>query len=88
MFAQNAGALTSPSAQQIEILQREILVLQSLIKNYNLYKEPAAGSYIAVDISSNSLLLQKNAENQFPMASVTKLMNAVVSLENINRISR
>ena len=84
MFAQNAGALTSPSAQQIEILQREILVLQSLIKNYDLYKEPAAGSYIAVDISSNSLLLQKNAENQFPMASVTKLMNAVVSLENVN----
>ena len=80
---QNALALTASSAQRIEILQQEILVLQSLIKNYNLHKEPMAGSYIAVDISSNSVLLQKNIDKQFPMASVTKLMNAVISVENI-----
>jgi D-alanyl-D-alanine carboxypeptidase (penicillin-binding protein 5/6) len=83
-FAQNTKALTVSTAQQIEILKQEILVLQSLIENYNLYQEPSAGSYIAVDISNNSVLLQKNANTQFSMASVTKLMTAVISLENIN----
>lgn len=84
IFAQEAEASTISSAQQIEILQQEILTLRALIRNYNLYQKPIAGSYIAVDISNNSVLLQKNADKQFSMASVTKLMNAVVSVENIS----
>lgn len=76
------GAISS--AQQIEILQQEIILLQALVKNYNLSQEPIAGSYIAVDISNNSVLLQKNSEKQFSMASVTKLMNAIISTENID----
>ncbi len=83
VFAQDAEALTASFTQQVEILQQEILTLQSLIKNYNLYQKPVAGSYIAVDISNSSVLLQKNADKQFSMASVTKLMTAVISVENI-----
>jgi len=83
-FAKNTTALTLSNAQQIEILQQEILVLKSLVENFNLYQEPSAGSYIAVDISNNAVLLQKNISTQFSMASVTKLMTSVISLENIN----
>ena len=83
VFAQDAEALTASFTQQVEILQQEILTLQSLIKNYNLYQKPVADSYIAVDISNSSVLLQKNADKQFSMASVTKLMTAVISVENI-----
>ena len=84
IFAPRAEAVTVSSAQQIEILQQEISVLQSLISNYNLYQNPTAGAYVAVDLSNNSVLLQKNADKQFSIASVTKLMNAVVSVENIS----
>lgn len=70
--------------QKIEILKQEISVLQALVKNYNLHQEPIADSYIAVDISNNSVLLQKNINTQFSMASVTKLMTTVISLENID----
>ena len=84
IFAPRAEAVTVSSTQQIEILQQEISVLQSLISNYNLYQNPTAGAYVAVDLSNNSVLLQKNADKQFSIASVTKLMNAVVSVENIS----
>jgi len=80
----NSKVSAASFAQQIEILEQEISLLQYLIKNYNLYQTPNAGSYIAMDLSDNSVLLQKDADKQFSMASVTKLMNAVISVENIN----
>jgi D-alanyl-D-alanine carboxypeptidase len=83
-FAGNTQVLAISREQQSEILQQEIVTLSSLVRNYNLYQEPGAGSYIAVDISSNKVLLQKNSDSEFSMASVTKLMNAVISVENIN----
>ncbi len=43
-----------------------------------------AQSYIIVDISNHSMVLQKNASQAYPIASITKLMNAVVTLENID----
>lgn len=70
--------------QQTEILQQEILILQSLIKSYNLFQSPSAPAFVAVDLSDNSIILQKNSEKSYSIASVTKLMNAVVALENIN----
>ena len=72
------------SAQQLEILQQEILLLQTLINNYNLNKGIDSASYIAVDISDNSVVLEKNSNQSLPIASITKLMNAVISLENID----
>ena len=83
-FAQNIQALPIPRAQQAEILQQEIVTLQALARNYNLYEAPGAGAYIAVDITSGNVLLQKNVDMEFSMASVTKLMNAVISVENID----
>jgi len=41
-------------------------------------------SYIAVDISDNFVIAQKNSDQAYPIASITKLMNAVVAVENID----
>jgi len=71
--------------QQIEILQQEVLLLQTLISNMQLNQEIQAQSYFAVDLSDNSSLLEKNSSQPYPMASVTKLMAAVVALENIDK---
>jgi len=70
--------------QQIEILKQEISLLQMLLANSRLQQGILAQSYMAVDISDNSSLLQKNSDKPYPVASITKLMNAVVALENIN----
>jgi len=87
VIPQPAGALTQKEKnlllQQIEILQHEVKLLQSLLSNSRLQQEVKAASYIAVDLSNNSVLLGKNANQSYSIASITKLMNAVVALENI-----
>lgn len=70
--------------QQIEILQQEIRLLQSLISNFRLQQEITAGSYLAVDLSDNSIILAKNTNQSYPIASITKLMSAIVAWENID----
>lgn len=70
--------------QKIEILKQEISLLQSLIKNSQSPKEITAQSYLALRLSDNSVLLEKNSAKIYPIASITKLMTAVVAIENIN----
>ena len=77
-----AAEIFGTPAQQIEVAQQELLLLQTLIKNYNLNQTINADAYIAVDLSDNTVILQKNADKSYPIASVTKLMNAVISLQN------
>jgi len=83
-FSSNAKASTILTSQQIEILQREVLVLRSLVENYNLQQAINSPAYIAIDLSDNSVILEKNQNKSYPIASVTKLMNATIALENIN----
>ncbi|OGZ72587.1 MAG: hypothetical protein A2908_03540 [Candidatus Staskawiczbacteria bacterium RIFCSPLOWO2_01_FULL_38_12b] len=71
-------------AQQIKALQTQIQNLKQLIAKLLLQKKIASESYIVVDISDNSVIAQKNSNQAYPIASITKLMNAVVTLENIN----
>jgi D-alanyl-D-alanine carboxypeptidase len=70
--------------QQIDILQQEIKTLQSLILNFQLRQEITAESYLAVDLSDDSVLLSKSSDELHPIASITKLMTAVITLENID----
>jgi D-alanyl-D-alanine carboxypeptidase len=84
-----AAALTQTERalllQQIEILKHEIQVFQSLLFNLQLKREVNAASYIVVDLSDNSVILAKNAGQTYPIASVTKLMNAVIASEEIGK---
>jgi len=73
----------APVARKIEILQQEIRALKDLIFNFNLNQEISADAYTVVDLSSNSTILEKNPVISYPIASVTKLMNAVVTVESI-----
>ncbi len=84
------SAHTDSVQQQIKALQAQIKSLQSLIANLKLQQEVpassdvAAGSYLALDISNNTVISEKNAGQEYPIASITKLMNAVIAIENIN----
>ena len=68
---------------QIQFLQREIQRLQVLILSLKSQQGITAASYLAVNLSNNSAVLEKNTNQPYPVASITKLMNAVVALENI-----
>ncbi|MDO8486472.1 MAG: serine hydrolase [Candidatus Staskawiczbacteria bacterium] len=69
---------------QIQLLTEKIKYLQSLIANLKLQKEVSAESYLVMDISNNSVILQKDINQAYPIASVTKLMNAVITAENMD----
>lgn len=70
--------------QQIQILQKEIQRVKALISKFKLEKEITAESYLAVNLSDNPVIFKKNIDRLYPIASITKLMSAVVAFENIN----
>jgi len=70
--------------QQIQILQKEIQRLKALISKFKLEKEITAESYLAVNLSDNSVVFKKNIDQLYPIASITKLMTAVIAFENID----
>ena len=50
-------------------------------------KKPSlsAEGYLVADIQTGEIILAKNKNKQFPIASITKLMTALVSLETIDQ---
>ena len=70
--------------QQIQIIKDKIKYLQSLIAGLQFQNEILAESYLVMDISNNSIILEKNAGQMRPIASITKLMNAVIVSENVS----
>ena len=80
-----SSASTNLLLQKIEILKWEISVFQTLLSNFRLRQEINSPSYIAVNISNNSILLERNSNIRYPIASITKLMSAVITLENIDK---
>lgn len=89
VFPFSAQALTlrekSLLLQRIEILKHEIQLLRSLILNLQKNQPITSPSYLVVDFSDNSFLLQKNINQQYSVASITKLMNAIIALEHIEK---
>lgn len=70
--------------QQIQAIYEKIQYLTTLLSNLKPQKEITAGSYLAINLSDNSIFLEKDINKPYPIASVTKLMNAVVAFENID----
>ncbi len=70
--------------RQMEILKYEVSLFQSLLTNMQSPKGITAPSYIVLRLSDNSVLLGKNENRIYPIASITKLMTAAISLENID----
>lgn len=70
--------------QQVQILIQEIGNMKSLIANSRSLAPISSTSYIAVDLNSGRVLLKNNETAQYPIASVTKLMTAVVARQKID----
>jgi D-alanyl-D-alanine carboxypeptidase len=71
-------------AQKIQALKQEISNIKTLVANSKSKTPISAQAYLAVDLSSGKALLQKKPDAVHSMASVTKLMSAVVALENLD----
>ena len=63
----------SPAAQQAQII-RDIPRLSAI-------------SAIAADFETGQILFEKNAEQVHPIASLTKLMTAIIAVENVNPLA-
>lgn len=70
--------------QQIQAIQKEIQRLKALILNFKLQKEINAESCLVVNLSDDSVILEKNIDQLYPIASIAKLMSAVIAFENID----
>lgn len=70
--------------QKSQVLLQEVKNLKTLALSAKSTKKNSAQAYMAVDLSNNKVLLKKNPDQVHSIASVTKLMNAVVVAENID----
>ncbi len=70
--------------QQLDIKNSEIRNLNSLVKSMESTAPVSAGAYALMDVKSKKLILEKNISQQYSIASITKLMNAIIVLENIS----
>ncbi len=79
------NALTgSELAQKILAIQEQIKQLQVLLAAMLAHEPMVEGAYAAVDLSSGTMLASHNSTQEFPIASTTKLMNAVVATEHLD----
>ncbi len=70
--------------------ETSILVIDKKRDNYSYpeinpdsYPEVSAESFLVADLDSGMVLLEKNSNERMPIASITKLMTAIVVSENI-----
>lgn len=54
----------------------------------NLFPVVSAESYLVADLDTGAVIVRKNANKVYPVASLTKLMTALVALDQINPISK
>lgn len=54
----------------------------SELKNLSNKPEISAKSAIAYDLTKNKIIFEKNSKEKLPMASLTKIMTAIIALEN------
>ncbi len=55
------------------------------LKDQNLLPKVGASSYVVADVDTGEIIVEKNSEEIYAIASVTKLMTALVSLEELDQ---
>ncbi|MBI4080707.1 MAG: D-alanyl-D-alanine carboxypeptidase [Candidatus Levybacteria bacterium] len=88
--SQKQQSLTSPLPEflslaknkQVTILDLWEPVLEVLGANSAKMPEVTAQSALMYDLSANKVLYEKDARERLPMASLTKIMTAIVAIEN------
>lgn len=76
-YIASAGTTFIYEAEQIpySVIEKTVIKKPSLL----------AEGYLVADIQTGEIILDKNKNKQFPVASITKLMTALVSLETIDQ---
>lgn len=67
---------------QVSTLSLWLPILSNFIKGDLDVPQISAKSALVYDITANKVLYEKNSKQKLPMASITKIMTAVVALEN------
>lgn len=68
--------------KEVSTLSLWIPLLANFIKNTSNEPEISAKSAIVYDITTDRVLYKKNPKEKLPMASITKIMTAIIALEN------
>ncbi len=67
---------------QVSTLSVWLPILKNFIKQDSEVPEISAKSALIYDTTSNKVLYEKNPKEKLPMASLTKIMTAIIALEN------
>ncbi len=68
-----------------EVLSSQTSKLAYLTKPNSALPPLSASAYLVADIETGKVILEKEKNTELPIASITKLMTALVSLETINQ---
>ena len=74
--------LTLDKNKQVTFLDLWLPFLANASENDSQLNELTAKSVLVYDLSSNKVIFEKNPKDRRPMASLTKIMTAIISLEN------
>lgn len=67
---------------QVSSLSLWLPILSNFIKGNSEVPQISAKSALVYDITTNKVLYEKNPKEKLPMASLTKIMTAIIALEN------
>ncbi len=70
--------------EEYEAIRRRLDYLKWYIEKFEIEKKIGPLSYLVYDIQEEKTLLKKNDNHSYPIASITKVMSAVVTQENID----
>ena len=66
------------------VIDKERDSYQYEIKKIDKFPEISAQSYLVADLDSGYVFDEKDSQSQFPLASITKLMTALIVVENVD----
>ncbi len=70
--------------EQYHALRERLNYLRWYVQKFDLEREIKAESYLVLNTSDSSFLLEKRSTAARPIASITKLMTAIIASENID----
>ncbi len=82
------GSLTPEEREELlekyKVAKERLNYLRWYVQKFDLKKRLDAGSYLVIDLEDDNALLERNSSYSYPIASITKLMSAVVAVENLD----
>lgn len=96
VFSPKESNVTSPlpdflhvsSNRQVRILDFWMPIIEQTFGSTDSVPSVSAQSVLLYDLSSNRAIYERNAKEKMPMASLTKVMTAIIALENPTKNDR